>query len=122
MIQACNVTLRLGKRALFEDVNERYVDALASSATLLSFIEGFGGDTKLIEEAKKKAEEEARKKELAEKKAAEEEARKAAEARRQQNNKKQPAQKRDNLKRVEFPAKEEKPQGGVNILSGDGKR
>ena len=74
------------------------------------------------EAARKRAEEEARKKELAEKKAAEEEARKAAEARRQQNNKKQPAQKRDNLKRVEFPAKEEKPQGGVHILSGDEKR
>lgn len=42
-------------QALFEDVNDRYVDALASSPTLLSFVEGFGGNTDLIEEAKKKA-------------------------------------------------------------------
>lgn len=40
---------------LLDDVNERYVDALASSPTLLEFIEGFGGDTTLIEQAKKKA-------------------------------------------------------------------
>lgn len=42
-------------QALFNDVNERYVDALASSPSLLSFIEGFEGDTKLIEQAKEKA-------------------------------------------------------------------
>lgn len=42
-------------QVLFEDVNDRYVDALASSSTLLLFIEGFGGDTALIEEAKKRA-------------------------------------------------------------------
>lgn len=43
-------------QTLFEDVNERYVDALASSPTLLSFIEGFGGETDLVKEAKKQAE------------------------------------------------------------------
>ena len=42
-------------KQLLEDVNNRYVDALASSPTLLEFIEGFGGDTTLIEKAKKKA-------------------------------------------------------------------
>lgn len=42
-------------QALVDDVNERYVDALASSATLLEFVEGFEGDTALIEKAKAKA-------------------------------------------------------------------
>lgn len=42
-------------KQLLDDVDERYVDALASSSTLLAFIEGFGGDTTLIEKAKKKA-------------------------------------------------------------------
>lgn len=42
-------------QALFDDVNNRYVDALASSPSLLAFIEGFEGDTGLIEKAKAKA-------------------------------------------------------------------
>lgn len=42
-------------QALFNDVNERYVDALASSATLLTLMEGFAGDNELIAQAKKKA-------------------------------------------------------------------
>lgn len=41
---------------LFQDVDNRYVDALASSPALLSFMEGFGDDQSLIEKAKKKAE------------------------------------------------------------------
>ncbi len=71
--------------------------------------------------ARKAAEEEERKKALEAKKAAEEEAKKAADARKQQQQKK-PAVKRDNLKRVEFPAKQDQNQGSVNIVSGEDKR
>ncbi len=72
-------------------------------------------------EAQKAAE--AKKAEEAAKKAAEEEMqRAAAEARKAQQTKKQPATKRDNLKRVEFPAKQDSAQGSVNIVSGEGKR
>lgn len=42
-------------QTLFQDVNDRYVTALASSEALLNFIEGFGGDAELIEAARKKA-------------------------------------------------------------------
>ncbi|MCI8371927.1 MAG: SH3 domain-containing protein [Lachnospiraceae bacterium] len=42
-------------QTLFDDVNNRYVDALASSATLLEFVEGFEGNTELVEKAKAKA-------------------------------------------------------------------
>lgn len=47
-------------KALFDDVNSRYVDALASSPSLLEFIEGFEGDTSLVEQAKKKAAEDSK--------------------------------------------------------------
>ena len=103
-------------------------------------------EAKAAEEAKKAAEaaakEEARRKAEAEKKAAEEaaarkaaeeaekkaaeEARKAAEAEakkaRQQASQKKPAVKRDNLKRVDFPAKQDNNQGSVNIVSGEEKK
>ena len=71
------------------------------------------------EAARKAAEAEARKKELEAKKAAEAEAKKA---RQQQAPAKKPAAKRDNLKRVEFPAKQEADKGSVNIVSGEDKR
>lgn len=44
-------------KALFSDVDNQYVDALASSPTLLSFIEGFEGNNELVEKAKEKAKE-----------------------------------------------------------------
>ncbi len=76
---------------------------------------------KAAEEAEKKKALEAKKAEEAAKKAAEEEAKKAAaDARKQQA--KKPATKRDNLKRVEFPAKQDHAKGSVNIVSGEDKR
>ncbi len=77
---------------------------------------------KAAEEAQKQKEMEAKKAEAAAKKAEEEAAKKAAaDARRQQQTKK-PAPKRDNLKRVEFPAKQEDAKGSVNIVSGEDNR
>ncbi|MBO5213222.1 MAG: translation initiation factor IF-2 [Clostridia bacterium] len=77
---------------------------------------------KAAEEAQKQKEMEAKKAEAAAKKAEEEAAKKAAaDARRQQQTKK-PASKRDNLKRVEFPAKKEDAKGSVNIVSGEDNR
>ncbi len=76
---------------------------------------------KAAKEAEAKKIAEAKKAEEAAKKAAEAEAKKAAEAQKAQQNKK-PAPKRDNLKRVEFPAKQNAAQGSVNIVSGEGKR
>ncbi|MBO5222510.1 MAG: translation initiation factor IF-2 [Clostridia bacterium] len=70
------------------------------------------------EAAKKAAEVAARKKEMEEKKAAEAEAKKA---RQQAAAAKKPAAKRDNLKRVEFPAKQDQTKGSVNIVSGEEK-
>ena len=70
--------------------------------------------------ARKAAEEAKRKEEQAAQKAAEESKKAAADARKQQA--KKPAVKRDNLKRVEFPAKQVQSQGGVNIVSGEDKR
>ena len=74
------------------------------------------------EAAKKAAEEVERKQALEAKKAAEAEAKKAAEARKQQQQPKKPAAKRDNLKRVEFPAKQDQDRGSVNIVSGEDSR
>ncbi len=76
---------------------------------------------KAAEEAKKQQELEAKKAEAAAKKAEEDAAKKAAaDARKQQT--KKPAVKRDNLKRVEFPAKQDQNQGSVNFVSGEDQR
>jgi len=78
------------------------------------------------EAARKKAEEEAarlaeekaaRERELAEKKAAEAAAKKS----RLQPVPKKPAAKRDSLKRVEFPARQDEEKGGVSVVSGEEK-
>ncbi len=76
---------------------------------------------KAAKEAEAKKIAEAKKAEEAAKKAAEVEAKKAAEAQKAQQNKKT-APKRDNLKRVEFPAKQDTSHSGVNIVSGEGNR
>ncbi len=77
---------------------------------------------KAAEEARKQKDLEAKKAEAAAKKAEEEAARKAAADARKQQQAKKPAPKRDTLKRVEFPAKQDQTQGSVNIVSGEEKR
>ncbi len=77
---------------------------------------------KAAEEAEKQKELEAKKAEAAAKKAAEEEAKKASVEARKQQQQKKPATKRDNLKRVEFPAKQDQERGSVNIVSGEDTR
>ncbi len=77
---------------------------------------------KAAEEAKKQKELEAKKAEAVAKKAEEEAARKAAADARKQQQTKKPAAKRDNLKRVEFPAKQDDTKGSVHIVSGEESR